>query len=100
MKTCKLTSPIRSSDTMFEKTKEFIDYVSMLMEKKIMNESNIVIFDEIVNGDSSSLPHVITVNRSSAGKNTNVIQTCEKVLGCYVPFSLVDGNTPLYCFRL
>ena len=90
----KITSPTRSSDTMLERTKEFIDTMNTLIERGVINKSNLLVFDETVIGDGDSCCLVIGERKDSGGGNINVLRTREQALGCYIPFSTVDGKTP------
>ena len=94
----KPTSPTRCSDTMLQKTQEFIDMLNSDMERHIINSCNIVVFDETIIGDSLSLPVVIGERRRSGGKTINVKYTRQSALGCYIPFSMPDGSTPFRVF--
>ena len=90
----KITSPTRSSNTMLERTKEFIDMMNTLIERGVINKSNLLVFDETIIGDGDSCCQVIGERKDSGGGNINVLRTREQALGCYIPFSTVDGKTP------
>ncbi len=83
---------------MEERTNEFIEKLNRDMTTHKMNKSNIFVFDETITGNSVSLPVVIGKQRESGGGNLNVCYTHEKVLGCYIPFSMPDGTTPFRVF--
>jgi len=72
------------------------------MATKTINKNNIVVFDEIIVGDTISLPLVIGERRKSGGGNINVVEVREFALGCYIPFSMPDGSTPfcVFIFRM
>ena len=79
---------------MVDRTVQFIKSLDMMMRRNIINKNNIVVFDETLIGDDGSAPQVIGEKKGSAGDNINVVRTREKALGCYIPFSMVDGSTP------
>ncbi len=94
----KLTSPKRCLSTMLPLTNKFIsDYERLLAEKKIC-ESNVFVFDETIIGHKGTLPLVIAERRDSGGGTANVFRKREGALGCYIPFSTLDGNTPFRAF--
>ena len=63
-----------------------------------MNKNNIVVFDETKVGDLPSLPLCIGESKDSGGKNINFVEIQEATLGCYIPFSMPDGDTPFRVF--
>ena len=69
----------------------------MVAEKKLC-EKNIFVFDETIIGHKGTLPLVIGERRDSGGGTVNVFRTRERALGCYIPFSTLDGNTPFRAF--
>ena len=64
------------------------------------NSRNVVIFDETVIGDSVTVPFVIGERRKSGGDSNNFVHTRQARLGCFIPFSMLDGATPLPRFYL
>ena len=95
-----LTSPTRMSDKMLQMTDEFNTMMNTAMKTNRMNKNNIVVFDETIIGDSVKLQKVIGERRDSDGGNIHVVLTREYALGCYIPFSMVDGSTPFRVFIL
>jgi len=65
-----------------------------MFSSKIINKSNLFVFDETVIGDSESLPIVIGENIDSGGGNNTVVRTRESMLCCYIPISMSDGSSP------
>ena len=51
--------------------------------------------DETVIGDSVAVPLVIGERRKSGGDSNNFVHTRQARLGCFIPFSMLDGTTPL-----
>jgi len=98
MKRGKLTSPTRSLLDMMEKTEGFIASLNSQVQRKAMNERNIVVFDETIIGDSVAVPVVIGEHRRSGGNTNNFAQKQDARLGCYIPFSMPDGTTPFRVF--
>ena len=96
----KLTSPTRMSERMVQKTEEFVTMMNSIMKTNRINKNNIVVFDETIIGDSVQLQKVIGEKRDSDGGNIHFILTREYALGCYIPFSMVDGSTPCRVFIL
>ena len=76
-------------------TKDFVALIETYIKGNVMNKQNIVVFDETKIGDNSTLPLYIGESKESGGGNINVIETFEAPLGCYIPFSMPDGTTPL-----
>ena len=83
---------------MLQKTKEFIAGFEKKMAVENLSEKNIVVFDETIIGDAVFLPQVITERKRSGGGNANVVISRMRALGSYIPFSMVDGNTPFRVF--
>jgi len=98
----KVTSPTRNPGRMLEMTQDFIGMLNSRMLTNTINKRNLFVFDETIIGDSISLPLVIGERRNSGGGTINVIQTREKALGSYIPFSMPDGSTPfrVYIFKV
>ena len=94
----KIISPTRSSEDMYQLTQDFIHRFSRLVAKKEANEKNIFVFDETIIGVSTSLPKAIGEAKPSSGRNTNMIKVKESILGSYIPFFMVDDNTPFSIF--
>ena len=83
---------------MLQATGQFISSRDKLMVTKVMNKSNIVVFDETIIDDNGSLPVVLGEMKDSGGGSVNVVQTREFLLGCYIPFSMADGSNPFRVF--
>lgn len=94
----KVLSPIRARDDLVERTRSFITQWSILIEKKVLREDNLFVFDEtrvgrpeggkkLVHGLLSSSPHKET--------------TRGEVFATYIPFSRPTGETPfrVYIFK-
>ena len=96
----KITSPTRCHGVTKQRTEDFIASMDIIMRKKIINQNNMVAFDETVIGDSVSIPIVIGERKDSGGGTVNVCKIREVALGTYIPFSLPDGSTPLRVFIL
>jgi len=94
----KITSKTRCYDLMLQKTQDFVASMSELMATKIINKSNTFVFDETIIGNGGSLPIVIGERKESGGGTVNVLETRALPLGCYIPFSMPDGNTPFRVF--
>ena len=94
----KVTSPQRCIEAMQKNTKDFVESMDMIMATNIINENNLVVFDETVIGEDGPLPIVISEEKDVAGNNANVCQTRGQRLGTYLPFSLPDGTTPYRVF--
>ena len=98
MKKGKVTSARRCFESMQQNTIEFIDSINDFRLGNSMNFNNIVVFDETIIGDGEYIPVVIGEKRDSGGGNINALQTRERALGCYIPFSMPDGSTPFRVF--
>ena len=83
---------------MLEKTEDFIELLNNSMASKMMNQNNIVVFDESVIGDCVSQCKRLGEKTDFGGNNINVYETRESALGSYIPFSLPDGSTPFRVF--
>ncbi len=98
MKPGKQTSPTRCLETMQQLTEKFVDLIQRYIGSGIMNKNNIVVFDETKVGDIPSLPLCIGESKDSAGRNINFVEIQEATLGCYIPFSMPNGDTPFGVF--
>ena len=98
MKHGKQTSPTRCMETMQQLTENFDRLIEKYSEKNIINSNNIVVFDETKVGDVPSLPLCIGESRDSGGKNVNFVEIQEATLGCYILFSMPDGQTSFRVF--
>ena len=98
LKKGKVTSPARCIHSLLQKTEEFIDLLNNSMASKLMNQNNIVVFDESVIGDCVSQCKRLGERTDFGGNNINVYETRESALGTYIPFSLPDGSTPFRVF--
>jgi len=94
----KVTSPARCIRSLLQKTEEFIELLNSSMASKMMNQNNIVVFDESVIGDCVSQCKRLGERTDFGGNNVNVYETRESALGSYIPFSLPDGSTPFRVF--
>ena len=63
-----ITSKKRCYEQMVQNTLDFIDALDDIMGLNIINECNIVVFDETIIGDDFSVPIVIGERKDSAGK--------------------------------
>ena len=52
------------------------------------HEGNMVIFDETIIDDCARTLLVVGESRNSGGGNINTVQTCDRTLGTYIPFSM------------
>ena len=94
-----ITSLARSSETVVDRTIEFIKSLVTMMKRNIINKNNnnIVVLLVIA---------VLCPRSSEKRKAMQVItstlyELVKKALGCYIPFSMVDGSTytlSLFCF--
>ena len=94
MKPGKSMSPTRSFEAMQDKTLEFVSSLNSFFERNIINQNNLVVFDETVIRIDDTLPLSIGERRNSGGRNVNVKQTLLSAHFCYIPFSLANGTTP------
>ena len=94
MKPGKTLSSTRNYEQMQTKTLDFVSSLSGIFEKNIINQNNLVVFDETVVSVEFSLPKAIGTVRNSGGGNVHVLQSRQSVHFCYIPFSLGDGSTP------
>ena len=94
----KITSKTRCYESMLQKTQEFISSMDEIMATNVINKKNMMVFDETIIGVDVSPPIVIGERKDSGGGTVNVVDVCEFILGCYIPFSMPDGTTPFRVF--
>ena len=94
----KIILPMRNYRQMLAKTKEFISSFEYVMTEKNITEKNIVVFDESIIGDCSTLPKVIAEVKQSGGRSANTVVLRRSSLGSVLPFSMGDGSTPFRVF--
>ena len=96
----KINSPTRSSNNTVSKTHELIAKIEKNERRWRINSGNVVVFDETVIDDSVTVPLVIGERRKSGDDNNNFVHTRQARLGCFIPFPMLDGTTPLPRFYL
>ena len=69
-----------------------------LIERHIINDKNLVVFDETVIGDGVHIQGVVGELRDSDGGNINALLTCVQSLGTFILLQFPDGTTPFRFF--
>jgi hypothetical protein len=69
------------------------------MASKLMNQNNMVVFDETVIGDCVSQCKCLGERTDFGGNSNYAYETCVSALGSQIPFSLPDGSSPFGVFH-